>query len=357
MRWSGLTWSSTAFLPSPSPRCSFPNHDENTSLLLTLGTFGVSFSMRPLGAVVIGVYADRKAPARRADALHPADDGGHAGSSRYSPPSAAIGVMAPIGTVLARMIQGFSAGGEFGSATAFLRRARAQAGAVSTPASRSPARASPLQLAAGFGAVLHSPRSRLTRCNPGGWRVPFLFGLLLGPVAYYIRRHVDETPEFLQAETTETHAARHTLSHSKESPGLLAKGVVIVATVSTYLVLCYAHLRGRQPACRPSAASAALRHRPWRRWCSPRWSGHWSDRYGRIPPMRLARSAVAGVDLAAVLAAQPLSRLRRDAGGAGGARDWMMTLYRRRSCPRWRRRSSRSRRAPRASRFARTTSR
>jgi len=292
----------------------FPNHDENTSLLLTLGTFGVSFFMRPLGAVVIGVYADRKG--RRA-ALTLSILLMMVGTLIIAllPTYAAIGVMAPIGIVAARMIQGFSAGGEFGSATAFLaEHAPSRRGFYSSFQVASQGLTT--LLAAGFGAVLTTTLTP-DQMQSWGWRVPFLFGLLIGPVAYYIRRHVDETPEFLQAETTET-PLRDTLSHQKERL-LLAMGVVIVATVSTYLVLYMPTYAVKQLGLPPSAAFAATLATGVVQMLFAPLVGHWSDRYGRTPAHAPRRAAVAGVDLAAVLAAQPLSRLRRDAGGAGGA--------------------------------------
>src|SRR5437660_2291717 len=97
----------------------FPNNDPTTSLLLTFGTFGLSFLVRPIGGLVLGAYADRHG--RKASlmvsivmmtfatlviALMPAYE--------------SIGILAPIAVLAARLVQGFSAGGEFGSSTAFL---------------------------------------------------------------------------------------------------------------------------------------------------------------------------------------------------------------------------------------------
>lgn len=261
----------------------FPNHDENTSLLLTLGTFGVSFFMRPLGAVVIGVYADRKGW-RAALTLSILLMMVGTLIIALLPTYAAIGVMAPIGIVAARMIQGFSAGGEFGSATAFLaEHAPSRRGFYSSFQVASQGLTT--LLAAGFGAVLTTTLTP-DQMQSWGWRVPFLFGLLIGPVAYYIRRHVDETPEFLQAETTET-PLRDTLSHQKERL-LLAMGVVIVATVSTYLVLYMPTYAVKQLGLPPSAAFAATLATGVVQMLFAPLVGHWSDRYGRIPPMRLA---------------------------------------------------------------------
>src|ERR1700744_4954696 len=97
----------------------FPAGDETVSLLLTLGTFGVSFFMRPLGAIVLGAYADR---AGRKAALTLSILLMMSGTLiiAVTPTYASIGVLAPVVLIVARLVQGFSAGGEFGSSTAFL---------------------------------------------------------------------------------------------------------------------------------------------------------------------------------------------------------------------------------------------
>ena len=97
----------------------FPAGNDTVSLLLTLGTFGVSFFMRPLGAIVIGAYADR---AGRKAALTLSILLMMCGTLIIAvlPTYQSIGIAAPIILVIARLMQGFSAGGEFGSATAFL---------------------------------------------------------------------------------------------------------------------------------------------------------------------------------------------------------------------------------------------
>ena len=97
----------------------FPTGNESVSILLTLGTFGVSFFMRPLGAIVLGAYADKKG---RKAALTLSILLMMAGTLIIAvlPTYSTIGIAAPLILVLARLMQGFSAGGEFGSATAFL---------------------------------------------------------------------------------------------------------------------------------------------------------------------------------------------------------------------------------------------
>jgi len=97
----------------------FPTGDELSSLLLSVGTFGISFVMRPLGAVVLGAYADR---AGRKKALTASILLMMAGTGLIActPTYATIGLWSPALLILARLVQGFSTGGEFGAATAFM---------------------------------------------------------------------------------------------------------------------------------------------------------------------------------------------------------------------------------------------
>ena len=147
----------------------FPTHDDTTSLLLTLGTFGVSFFMRPLGAIVIGVYADRRG---RREALTLTILLMMVGTAiiAFMPTYETIGLLAPVGIVLARMIQGFSAGGEFGSATAFLAEHAPQRRGFFASFQVASQGLTTL-LAAGFGAVLTSTLSP-EQMQSWGWRVP-----------------------------------------------------------------------------------------------------------------------------------------------------------------------------------------
>ncbi len=265
----------------------FPTHDNTTSLLLTLGTFGVSFFMRPLGAIVIGVYADRRG---RREALTLTILLMMVGTAiiAFMPTYETIGLLAPVGIVLARMIQGFSAGGEFGSATAFLAEHAPQRRGFFASFQVASQGLTTL-LAAGFGAVLTSTLSP-EQMQSWGWRVPFLFGLLIGPVAYYIRRHVSETPEFLEAEPTET-PLRDTLGHQKMRL-LLAVGAVVVATVSTYLVLYMPTYAIKQLGLPASVAFAATVATGIVQMLLSPWVGAWSDRVGRARPMMIAAGAL-----------------------------------------------------------------
>ena len=254
----------------------FPAGNDTVSLLLTLGTFGVSFFMRPLGAIVIGAYSDRvgrKAALTLSIALM------MTGTLIIAilPTYQSIGLAAPLILVLARLMQGFSAGGEFGSATAFL--------AEHVPGRRGfyaswqmASQGLTTLLAAGFGALLTGSLSP-EQMSSWGWRVPFVFGLLIGPVAFYIRTKLDETPEFLAAETTQT-PLRDTFATQKVRL-VIAMGVVILGTVSAYLMLFMPTYGVRQLGLAPSVAFSAIAVTGLIQMVFSPVAGHWSDLHGR----------------------------------------------------------------------------
>jgi MFS transporter, MHS family, proline/betaine transporter len=100
-------------------RLFFPAESQYASLLLTTATFGVGFFMRPVGGILLGIYADRHG--RKAALLLIIGLMTLAiAMIGFAPTYAAIGIAAPLLVVLARLLQGFSAGGEFASATSFL---------------------------------------------------------------------------------------------------------------------------------------------------------------------------------------------------------------------------------------------
>jgi MHS family proline/betaine transporter-like MFS transporter len=261
-------------------RLFFPAGNDTVSLLLTLGTFGVSFFMRPLGAIVIGAYADR---AGRKAALTLSILLMMSGTLIIAilPTYQSIGLAAPVILVIARLMQGFSAGGEFGSATAFLaehvpgRRGFFASWQVASQGLTT-------LLAAGFGVLLTGSLAP-EQMAAWGWRVPFVFGLLIGPVAWYIRTKLDETPEFLAAETTTT-PLRDTFA-SQKLRLLIAIGVVVLGTVSTYLVLFMPTYGVKQLGLSPSVSFAAIALTGVIQMMFSPMIGHLSDRHGRTTIM------------------------------------------------------------------------
>lgn len=209
----------------------FPTRDPSVSMLLTFGSFGVSFLIRPLGAIILGSYADRHG---RKNALLLSIILMTLGCAMIvvMPGYATIGLAAPVLILLARLIQGFSAGGEFGSSTAFLVEHFPQRKAFIASWQFATQGASTL-LASAFGLGLTQWLSE-AEIQQWGWRVPFIFGLLIGPVGLYIRRHIHE-PEQSVTERATGSPFRQLLA-TQNHLLLLAIGLMVISTGINYML-------------------------------------------------------------------------------------------------------------------------
>lgn len=223
------------FFASVIGKLFFPADDEWVSLLFAVGSFGVSFITRPVGAIVLGMYADRKG---RKAALTLSILLMIVGTLAIAvmPSYARIGIVAPITILLARLVQGFAVGGEFGSATAFMVE-HSKRGRGYYASWQFASQGIATILAAGLGALLTATLFP-SELESWGWRLPFFFGLLVGPVGFYIRRHLDETPEFV-AEQKKTTVDPQASFKAQWTNLLLAVGVVAQSTVSVYVLQLY----------------------------------------------------------------------------------------------------------------------
>jgi MHS family proline/betaine transporter-like MFS transporter len=211
----------------------FPKMSGFAALMVTYLTFAVSYLIRPIGAAVIGSYADR---AGRKNALSFTILAMMVGTGlmAFAPTAGAIGpVAAGSWLLVSRLIQGFSAGGEFGSATTYLvESAPNRTGFYGSWQVATQGAA--LFLASLFGYLLNTFLSH-DDLYSWGWRVPFVFGMLIGPVGYYIRSKMDETEEF---KHTEKVASPLLSTLTTYLPRLLTSaGIVGLASISVYLIL------------------------------------------------------------------------------------------------------------------------
>ncbi|WP_028224165.1 MFS transporter [Paraburkholderia ferrariae] len=264
-------------------RLFFPVHDRTISLLLTFGTFALSYLARPVGALVLGSYSDRhgrKASLTLSIALMTVGTGMLALMPSYD----TIGFAAPILIFCSRLLQGFSAGGEFGSSTAFLvEHAPRRSGFMSSWQFSSQG-ASTL-LASLFGVVL---TGFLTppQLEGWGWRIPFLFGMLIGPIGLYIRRRMEETPEFEQAEKLAS-PVREVLAKQKERV-LIAIGSLVLTTTANYMLLYMPTYAARQLGLAPSSGFIATLSAGFIMMVLVPFVGHLSDKIGRTRIMLVA---------------------------------------------------------------------
>lgn len=210
----------------------FPNSSQVVSLLLTFGSFGLSYVARPVGAVVLGAYADRVGR-KKALALSIRLMVVGTAVMALIPSYQSIGLIAPIAIFAARLLQGFAVAGEFGSSTAFMVEHTARRKAFFSSWQFAGQNMAKL-LAALFGVGLITTLNH-HQLHSWGWRIPFFFGLLVGPVGMYIRRKLDETPEFL--ETTHTRTPVREVFATEKSGVLLGAALIAVGTSSTYFAL------------------------------------------------------------------------------------------------------------------------
>lgn len=173
----------------------FPSSDPLTGVLATYAVFGVGFVMRPVGSVVFGIYGDRHGRRRALSAV----------IFLMAVSTAAIGllptydragVLAPVLLVLARLVQGLSAGGEWGGSTAYL--------VEHAPEGRRGYFGAWQQFSVGAGFLLGSLTGTALSLSLSaealaswGWRTPFVFGIVIGAVGAWLRWRLADTPRYL----------------------------------------------------------------------------------------------------------------------------------------------------------------
>ncbi|WP_251866040.1 MFS transporter [Achromobacter sp. Marseille-Q4962] len=216
----------------------FPSDTAYGSLLMAVAVFGVGFVMRPLGSIVLGAYADRKG--RKAAMLATiALMGLGTALIAFAPTHAQIGVMAPVLIVAGRLLQGFAAGGEVGSATTLLLESAGANQRGFFVSWQSISQGVAALLGASLGLLLTSVLSE-EALHAWGWRVPFVLGLLIIPVGVYIRRNIEETYA-CQREGGGAAAEHPAWTLAARHPRDLTLGVLIImsGTAMVYIVLFY----------------------------------------------------------------------------------------------------------------------
>jgi metabolite-proton symporter len=241
-----------AYYASYIAREIFPSSNAYASLMMTLGTFGAGYLMRPLGAVVLGAYVDRVG--RRAGLI----------LTLFlmaigtlviacTPAYRTIGIVAPIVVLLGRLLQGFSAGVEVGGASVYLSE-------IATPGHRGfycAWQSASQQVAVVFAALLGVALSAVVPpagMDQWGWRVPFIIGCLIVPLLFWLRRSLTETEVFLAQKHRP--GISEILTSLASNWKIVGIGVLLstMTTVSFYLITAYTptygievlHLTSRQ---------------------------------------------------------------------------------------------------------------
>ncbi|MBK4716524.1 MULTISPECIES: MFS transporter [Tenebrionibacter/Tenebrionicola group] len=199
----------------------FPANSAMSDFLFAVGAFGVGFFARPVGAIMLGRYADR-AGRRAAMALSILLAALGTAVIALCPPWSQIGWFAPVCIVCARLLQGFAAGGEVGATTTWLFE--------SAPLSRRGRRVSLQMVSQGIAAIAGalcgfsiSGLLETEALAQWGWRIPFAIGALIAPLGYYLRRHLPETLE--------------NGSRGRSGPALQSRTFLLPLTVAAFLTI------------------------------------------------------------------------------------------------------------------------
>ncbi len=262
----------------------FPTHNAYASLMLSLATFGAGFITRPIGGLIIGSFADRvgRKPAMM---LSFTMMGVAIITIAIIPPYSMIGVAAPILAVLARMVQGFSLGGEVGPTTAYLLESaplKSRGLAVSWQGASQ-------GIAATLGGLVGVALSALLppdALDAYGWRIAFLLGAITLPFGLWIRRTLPETlhapdPTDGASETT----SRMGLAKESRRIIVLALASLAAGTIATYVFDYMTTFAQHTLHMAPGVSFWAGALGNIAAVVSILWGGWLSDRVGRRPLM------------------------------------------------------------------------
>ncbi|MBR7194834.1 MFS transporter [Gordonia sp. JH63] len=217
----------------------FPSDDPTASLLSSLAVFASAYLMRPIGGIFFGRLGDRFGR-KRALLVSVILMGVGTTLMALLPTYAAVGVLAPILLVIARLLQGFSAGGELGGALTYVYeivgpKRRGLGGSIVALGSNS-----------GFAlaAIVVATTSALTseaQMDSWGWRIPFVAGLPLLVLCLWLRTRIEDSPEFTKtAERRELpKAPLRELLRSQPAQVLQVLGLGIAQNATGYMVLTY----------------------------------------------------------------------------------------------------------------------
>ncbi|EAY71705.1 Major facilitator superfamily (MFS_1) transporter [Burkholderia dolosa AU0158] len=222
----------------------FPSSSPSAQLLATFGTFAAAFVVRPLGGMVFGPLGDRIGRQRVLAATMIMMAVGTFAIGLI-PSYASIGIMAPVLLLVARLVQGFSTGGEYGGAATFIAE-------FSTDKRRG-FMGSFLEFGTLIGYTLGAATVAALTATLShdallswGWRVPFFIAGPLGLVGLYVRLKLEETPAFKkEAEAREADERARpkqrfgTLLAEQWKPLLQCVGLVLIFNVTDYMALSY----------------------------------------------------------------------------------------------------------------------
>ena len=221
----------------------FPASSEFASLMMTFAVFGAGFLMRPIGAIVLGAYID-KVGRRKGLIVTLSIMAAGTFLIVLIPSYQSIGLWAPLLVLTGRLRQGFSAGAELGGVSVYLAE-------IATPGRKgfytswqSGSQQVAIMVAAAMGFALNALMEE-SAIREWGWRIPFLFGCLIVPFIFFLRRKLEETEEFsARRQHLEMRQVFKTLLGNWQ---VVVAGMLMVAMTTTafYLITVYAPTFGK----------------------------------------------------------------------------------------------------------------
>lgn len=222
----------------------FPASSEFASLMMTFAVFGAGFLMRPIGAIVLGAYID-KVGRRKGLIVTLSIMATGTFLIVLIPSYQTIGLWAPLLVLIGRLLQGFSAGAELGGVSVYLAEIATSGRKGFYTSWQSGSQQVAIMVAAAMGFALNAVLEQ-SAISDWGWRIPFVFGCLIVPFIFILRRKLEETQEFT--------ARRHHLAMRQVFATLLANWQVVIAgmmmvamtTTAFYLITVYAPTFGKK---------------------------------------------------------------------------------------------------------------
>lgn len=217
----------------------FPQTDGAVALLSTLAVFAVGFVMRPVGAAVLGAYADRHGR-KKGLTLTIGLMAGAGFVIAFTPSFESIGIAAPLILLFARLVQGFSAGGEFGSSSAFLVESAAPGRRAFAGSWQQVSVAGGVLIASLLGTTFTSLLSE-DALHSWGWRAAFVIGGLLGLVGLWLRVSVEDTESFTETRDSGRAKSNPLKAMFVEHPAAAMRvaGITIAGTLTYYIWVNY----------------------------------------------------------------------------------------------------------------------
>jgi MHS family alpha-ketoglutarate permease-like MFS transporter len=217
----------------------FPEGDSTSQLLNTAAIFAVGFLMRPIGSLLMGRYADRHGR-RAALTLSITVMAGGSLIIACTPSYSSIGIMAPIILVLARLLQGLSLGGEYGTSATYLSEMASSGRRGFYSSFQYVTLVAGQMVALGVQIILQQVLSEADMYS-WGWRIPFVIGAFGAVAVMWLRRTMDESEQFTKMSSESKQSAgtiRALMKHPKAVltvVGLTLGGTVAFYTYTTYL--------------------------------------------------------------------------------------------------------------------------